>query len=594
MSKDTMLNQNLTTTTTTSEDPVKLLHQAFEAQLHSNCLRQDVDILNRVRIRYYETEYIVLEKEFIEIAQNIKCANTTTMNYNYLDEPSVEMGNLLLITCSFIESIAADMDLTLDSIYSPVTYISTGNSEHDELLEKYLYSLEIHNFYEINHILLFPHKNQHNQQNHPTTKQPNTQPKRKPSDNIIKPQNCQDSKNVSTTTTTTKTKQEYRHFDYDCLAHLHHRLGVTNKRLYLKLKYLPEAIQHDEKLQFPLRNSHKYISKFLEQQYSDLSAHTCLTERPQWCKAYQGTKHYRLENLALGTGKASLQALGALYLLCLYAKNLVDAILKAGLRNKEATASSETTAITVSSETTVSSSFSETTAITVSSETIVSSSFSETTATTVSSETIVSSSFSETTATTMSSKTTASSATSATPATNNIKHQLQKMTIRSNLFAPYIAYPKIKDIPENIDSLNNSSFSNQEELRQAVFILQDPLKKELNLIDDDFAVFENTEHNDALVDILKLINEPSLLDSEILTPKLILNTKYHYKYTARCNLIKNIPSNKKTKHSGNKGNKGNKDQKFNFNVLSRTQEISDDIYDYKELKEKLKESGLWQ
>ena len=160
------------------------------------------------------------------------------------------------------------------------------------------------------------------------------------------------------------------------------------------------------------------------------------------------------------------------------------------------------------------------------------------------------------------------------------------MTICSDLFAPYIAYPKISDIPENIDSLDNSSFFNQEELRQAVFILQDPLQTELNLIDNDLAVLENTEHDDVLVDILKRINEPSLLDCEILTPKLILNTKYRYKYTVRYN--KNTPSNKKTKHSGNK------DQKFNFAVSPRTREISDDIYDYKKLKEKLKESGLWR
>lgn len=518
--KDTMSNQNLTTTTTTSEDPVKLSHQAFEALLHSNCLRQDVDILDQVRISCYEKEYIVLEKEFIKIAQSIKCANSTTMNDNYLDTPSVEMGNLLLITCSFIESIAADMDLTLDSIYSHLTYISisTGNSKRDELLEDYLNSLEVHSFYEINHILLFPHKNQYT-----TTQQSNTQPKRKSSDNI-EPYNCQDSKNASTTTTTITTKQEHRQFDYDCLAHLHHRLGITDKRLCLKLKYLPEAIQHDKKLQFPLRNSHKYISRFLEQQNNDLADRTYLKERPQWCKAYQGTKHYRLENLALGTGKASLQALGALYLLCLYAKNLVDTILREGLRN-DATAATAATAVS-----------------------------------------------------------------SATPATNNIKHQLQNMTICSDLFAPYIAYPKISDIPENIDFLDNSSFFNQEELRQAIFILQDPLQTELNLIDNDLAVLENTKHNDVLVDILKLINEPSSLDSEILTPKLILNTKYHYKYTVRCNknTSSNKSSNKKTKHCGNK------DQKFNFAVSPRTQEISDDIYDYKKLKEKLKESGLWQ
>ena len=80
------------------------------------------------------------------------------------------------------------------------------------------------------------------------------------------------------------------------------------------------------------------------------------------------------------------------------------------------------------------------------------------------------------------------------------------MTICSDLFAPYIAYPKISDIPENIDFLDNSSFFNQEELRQAIFILQDPLQTELNLIDNDLAVLENTKHNDVLVDILKLIN----------------------------------------------------------------------------------------
>lgn len=493
-----MLNQNLTTTiiTTTSEDPVKLLHQAFEAQLHSNCLRQDVDILNRVRIRYYEMEYIVLEKEFIEIAQNIKCANTTTMNYNYLDEPSVEMGNLLLITCSFIESIAADMDLTLDSIYSPVTYISTGNSEHDELLEKYLYSLEIHNFYEINHILLFPHKNQHNQQNHPTTKQPNTQPKRKPSDNIIKPQNCQDSKNVSTTTTT-KTKQEYRHFDYDCLSHLHHRLGISDKKLYIKLEYLPKEIQHNEELQFPLRNAHKYYL------------------RPQWCKAYQSTKHYRLNNLHLGTGKTVLQALGAFYLLCLYAKNILDAIVQNDLlkNNKSMTKN----------------------------------------------------------------------------ISDNITDQLQKMTIHSSLFAPYIACPKIEDIPKNIDLLDNSLFSNQQELRQAVFILRDP-KTDLNSIDRFVMSEDMTENKDELVEILEL-TDYSLIKRELFSPLLTLNTFYRYEYIISYNSIKNIISTKTTKSRNS-----NKNQKYNenYHVYSTCKETSDDIYDYQKLQEKLKELGLWQ
>ena len=398
-----------------------------------------------------------------------------------------------------------------------------------------------------------------------------------------------------------------------------------------QLKYLPEAIQHDEKLQFPLRNSHKYISRFLDQHNNNnLSDRTYLKERPQWCKAYQGTKHYRLENLALGTGKASLQALGALYLLCLYAKNLLDTILREGLRNDATTASSATTATAVTAvtsetnataetnanaattvttattatavtnanaATTVTTATAATTVTTATTATAVTNANAATTATTATTVTTVTTAITATAATTVTSETAVTNANAATtatavtnvssetPATNNIKHQLQNMTIRSDLFAPYVAYPKISDIPENIDFLDNSSFFNQEELRQAVFILQDPLQTELNLIDDELAVLENTEHNDVLVDILKLINEPSLLDSEILSPKVILNTKYRYKYTVRCNLIKNTPSNK---------HRGNKDQKFNFAVSPRTQEISDDIYDYKKLKEKLKESGLWQ
>ena len=531
---DTMLNNQNPATDINSGEPVKLLHEALKEQLKliksspDYLYKNNKDGLNQVRINYYEAEYVVLENEFIEIIQNIKrdnsdnsdiTGNNQSLDCNYFDVPSVEMGNLLLIICSFLESIVADMDLTLDLYYFYPNYINmeqycnnSGNrlkkkQNLRETIDKFLSYLKINNFYDLHHTFeplpsskQQQQQQQHNQQNKLDPSR-NTKKKRISGDNIIR--NQKNSKKVSTTTT---TRQAHRHFDYDCLAHLHHRLGISDKKLSLRLEYLPEAIQNDETLQFPLRNAHQYKT---------------IAMRPQWCEAYQGTKHYRLDSLNLGTARTSLQALGAFYLLCLYAKNLVETIICNDLFKKPASEVSKASKASVP---------------------------------------------------------------------YNITDKLHKMTIHSNLFAPYIASPKIKDIPENIDSLDNSLFSNQQELRQAVFIIRDPLTTELNSIDgiDAFAVSEETKYKNEFVEILKLSPEHSQMQSELFTPQITLNIYYRYEYIINYDLIKNIiPSEGKVK------NKKQVQSQYRdcAGVISQT---SDDIYKYQMLQEKLKASGLWK
>ena len=552
---DTMLNQSSATNININsdvpvKDSVKLLHEAFKEQLkliesNSGCLyKNDTDRLNQVRISYYEAEYIVLENEFIEIIQNIKSDdsditdnvtdNNQSLNYDYFDVPSVEMGNLLLIICSFLESIVADMDLTLDLYYCYPNYINieqycgnrlkkkqnTSDSDSDNILkqalDKVLSYLKINNFYDLYHTLIHPlpsslKKQQNNQQNKLDNSHYNTQKKRMPSDNITR--NHKNSKKVSTTTTT--TRQAHRHFDYDCLAHLQHRLGISDKKLSLLKEYLPEAIQNDETLQFPLKNAHLYQNKTIRPQ--------C---RPQWCEAYQGTKHYRLDSLNLGTARTALQALGAFYLLCLYAKNLVETIICNDLSKKPASMAPK------------------------------------------------------------------ASETSAAP--DNITDKFHKMTIHSNLFAPYIASPKIIDIPENIDSLDNSLFSNEQELRQAVFIIRDPLTTELNSIGgiDAFAVSEKTEYKNEFVEILKLLPDHLTMQRELFTPQIILNIYYRYEYIINYDSVKSIYP--KIISSEVKNTQVQSHYRDYDRVLSRTKKTSDDIYKYQMLQEKLKASGLWQ
>ena len=261
--------------------------------------------LDRSRIDHYFTDFLIFEQTFIMWVLSI--SPFWKLDQNYLEISVRRLPSLLNDICSLIESLAKDINYYLDRQFNPAFYINKKQMNGADY--------RLHNFHYLANNYLKTKTKKH--YNIPAPNNFNNDSKR--NIRIPKVNNIGISDPTSDERLIARQQQQQQlnetrmHYDFDYLAHIDFRLGTSSKKVQLRTDILPIDLEKYSWILYPLKNAHLPESSLDKGE-----------SRPKWCTVYQGTKHALADRYQECNGLVVLQALGALYILCIFAKYLPE------------------------------------------------------------------------------------------------------------------------------------------------------------------------------------------------------------------------------------------------------------------------------
>lgn len=251
---------------------------------------------DKSRIDHYFSDFLTFEQTFV--MWFLYVSPFWGFDPKYLETPVRRLSSLLNDICSVIESISKDINFYLDQQFNPEFYINKNQYTSDTNI------LRVRDFYSLIHNYLG-----HPNRNIPAPSNFNTGNRTPLINNIGVSTPVSDNNQL----TQKQVKETRMHYDFDYLAHIDFRLGTSSKKVQIRTDVIPINLDDYSWIQYPLKNAHLSDNNLPKGE-----------KRPEWCKVYQGTKHALADNFQECKGSVILQALGALYILCIFAKYLPE------------------------------------------------------------------------------------------------------------------------------------------------------------------------------------------------------------------------------------------------------------------------------
>ncbi|HIX57129.1 MAG TPA: hypothetical protein H9850_06625 [Candidatus Anaerobiospirillum pullistercoris] len=254
-------------------------------------------------IDHYFTEFLTLEQIFFMWFLSV--SPFWGFDQKCLETPVGRLPSLLNTICSVIESISRDINFYLDKQFNPAFYINKKQIDSNDVR-----LFQARDFYSFTHDYL-----RNNNNNIPALNNFSSEL----NDNKLLVNNLDvntstNSEGITNQVFCGQVKESRMHYDFDYLAHIDFRLGVSSKKIQLRTDIIPIDLTKYPSIQTPLKHAH-------ESEYS-LAKKGKGEHRPMWCKVYQYTKHALADHYQECNGLVVLEALGALYILCMFAKYL--------------------------------------------------------------------------------------------------------------------------------------------------------------------------------------------------------------------------------------------------------------------------------
>lgn len=266
-------------------------------QQNSEILWQDPS-----RINHYFTDFLTFEQMFF--MWFLYVSPFWELNPKYLETPVRRLPSLLNDICSVIESISKDINFYLDKQFDPEFYVDKEQIRKDARI------FQVQNYYSLTHDYL-----KNNSSNIPAlnnfNNELNNSNKTRLLINNIGISTSDYNRNITNPTPYKQVKENRMHYDFDYLAHIDFRLGISDKKVQLRTDIIPIDLAEYPFIQYPLKHAHESESYLAKGE-----------RRPTWCTVYQGTKHALADHYQECNGLVVLEALGALYILCMFAKYL--------------------------------------------------------------------------------------------------------------------------------------------------------------------------------------------------------------------------------------------------------------------------------
>ena len=255
------------------------------------------------RINHYFTDFLIFEQTFIMWFLSI--APFWKLNQDYLEVSVRRLPSLLNDICSVIESLAKDINYYLGRQFNPAFYINQQQINGADFRVQNFHYLA-NNYLKIKKRYNIPAPNNFNSDSRRNVRIPKV-------NNIGISDPTSDARLI--TRQQQQLKETRMHYDFDYLAHIDFRLGTSSKKVQLRTDVLPIDLEKYSWILYPLKNAHLPESN-LDKAKGE--------SRPKWCTVYQGTKHALADRYQDCNGLVVLQALGALYILCILAKYLPE------------------------------------------------------------------------------------------------------------------------------------------------------------------------------------------------------------------------------------------------------------------------------